>query len=164
MKTTEHKETGAAMHVYEVGYLIVPTVSEDKVADEVSAIHTMLEGAHASIIAEEFPKAMPLAYTMERTHETKKQKFNEAYFGWVKFEMPVASINDIDQSLVKRSNILRHLITKTVRENTVYSTRLAEELAEKAGEAADAAAGETPSEEVGAKKEMDKSIDALVIG
>ena len=178
MKATEHKETGEKMHIYEVSYLVVPTVSEDKVTEEVSAIRGALEGAGAAIIAEEFPKSRTLAYTMERSIESKKQKFNEGYFGWVKFESPVASILNIKQGLDKRANILRHLIIKTVQENTLYSSKLLGahmkngdkpegelQSAPLVQPSQPAGHGDSKAEnEISSAKEIDKSIDALVIG
>lgn len=160
MRTTENKETGEKMHVYEIGYLVVPTLSEGKVSDEVASIHSVLEKAGATIISEDFPKLSPLAYVMERSTESKKQKFNEGYFGWIKFELPVVSISDITKDFENRQSIIRHLIIKTVRENTMYSTKVASD-----AENTEASADEsTPSEDkIFAKKEIDKSIDALVL-
>ncbi|MEK7390566.1 MAG: 30S ribosomal protein S6 [Patescibacteria group bacterium] len=161
MKATEHKETGEKMHIYEVSYLVVPTVSEDKVTGEVSAIRGALEGAGAVIIAEEFPKTRTLAYTMERSIESKKQKFNEGYFGWIKFELSVASISNIKQKIDKMPNILRHLIIKTVRENALYSSKSAGVHSKNGDKPEGETRGEIISEVAG--KEIDKSIDALVI-
>ncbi len=167
MKATEHKETGEKMHIYEVSFLIVPTVSEDKVADEFGAIRSEFEAAGATMIAEGFPTPTLLAYIMERTVDSKKQKFTDGYFGWVKFELPVASLSNIKQLLDKRQNVLRHLIIKTVRENTMYSAKLPESTL-KNGEKPE---GETELEsgvvaaesKIVSGKEIDKSIDALVI-
>ena len=167
MRATEHKETGEKIDIYEVGYLVVPTMAEDKVTEEVSSIRALLEKTGATILAEDFPKLRPLAYTMERSTETKKNKFNEGYFGWIKFELPVASISNIKKDFDKRPNVIRHLIIKTVRENTMYSNVLAAEAAEaaleKAGDKPTEGAPGTPADSKEPKKEIDQSIDALVI-
>ncbi len=140
------------MHIYEVGYLIMPTVAEDNLSSEVSWLHGIIEANKGEIISEEFPKLRTLAYTMEKVLESKHQKITDAYFGWVKFELPVAALKTITQELDTRATILRHLVIKTVRENTLYGTRLAE-AAKKAEEEEAAAATE--------EKGTDK-IDALV--
>jgi len=149
------------MHVYEASFLIVPSVSEDKVGDEFSAIRSGFEATGASVIAEGFPQILDLAYTMERIVDTKKQKFNTAYFGWIKFDLPVASISNIKDMLDKNKNVLRHLIIKTVRENTMYTPDLPET------SAAELSSDEVPATEAEksekAGKEIDKTIDALVI-
>lgn len=155
MKATENKVTGEKMHIYEVSYLLTSSISEDKVADEVAGIKSGLEAAGATMIAEEFPKFIPLAYTMERVVDSKKQKYTEGYFGWFKFELPVASLATVKEFLEKRPSVFRHLIVKTVRENTLYSAKLAADLKAADKEKAE---GESVS-----GKEIDKSIDALVI-
>lgn len=158
MKATENQETGEKMHVYEIGYLIMPSVSEDQISAEVSSLNQILEGAKANIIAHGFPHLTTLAYTMVRSIDSKNRKFNEGYFGWIKFELPVASIANIKTAFDKHPNILRHLITKTVRENTMYSTKVA------GLEGVEAKAEELTTEDKGiSQKEIDKSIDALVI-
>jgi ribosomal protein S6 len=171
MKATENKETGDKMHVYEIGYLIMPTVSEEQISAEVASLHDILTSAKAEVIAEGFPNLIQLAYTMVRSIDSKNRKFKEGYFGWIKFELPVAEIANIKTAFDKHPNVLRHLIIKTVRENTMYSTRVAEL------EGKDADVAETDSVDVSeikvddpavedgadSQKEIDKSIDALVI-
>lgn len=134
------------MHVYEVGYLIMPTVAEDNLSAEVSWLNGIIEANKGEIISEEFPKMRDLAYMMEKIIEAKHQKFNEAYFGWVKFELPVGAIKTITQSLDTRASILRHLVTKTVRENTLYGSKLAAEARKAEGEEAAAAEEKAPKE------------------
>ncbi len=149
------------MDIYEVSYLIVPTITEEKVTDEVTAIRGVIEGAGATIITEEFPQSIPLAYTMERTIETKKHKFNEGYFGWIKFELPVASLSNITKALDTRPTIIRNLVIKTVRESTLYTPKVAGVAAKAADVASEVAAPDTEKKMAG--NEIDKSIDALVI-
>jgi ribosomal protein S6 len=157
MKATENK-TGEKMHVYEVGYLLMPTVSEDQISGEVDSLRKIFADAKAEIIAEGEPVLTTLAYTMVKTIDAKNRKYNEGYFGWIKFELPVASLTDIKTAFEKHPSVLRYLITKTVRENTMYSNRVSE-LEAKDGEG-DVPTGET---EGASQKEIDKSIDALVI-
>jgi len=163
MKATENKETGEKMHVYEVGYLVMPTVSEDQLPGEVASIHKILADSKAEIIAEGEAVLTTLAYTMVKTIDSKNRKFNEGYFGWIKFELPVAFLADVKNALDKHSNVLRHLIIKTVHENTMYSNRVTG----LEGKDSEVVYGETKAEVVEdkavAQKEIDKSIDALVI-
>lgn len=171
MKGTENK-SGEKMQVYEVGYIILPSLTEEKVTEEVSGLRGAIEAAGAAIIAEEFPKLRTLAYTMDRSLETKRQKFNEGYFGWIKFDLPVAEISKVKSELEKRQNILRHLVIKTVRENTLFGPKLSSRKGEEGevaeGEPTDAGvtinlANTSEDTVAAAKKEIDKSIDALVI-
>lgn len=166
MKATEHKETGAKMQVYEVGYLIVPSIPEEKVADEVSAIHGHIEKNGGTIIAEDFPKLRDLSYSMLQVVESKRSNYDSAYFGWVKFEMPVLGLAVLEEQLKQSKGVLRHLTMKTVRENTMFSERMPNiekmsvDLSPK-----DEEAGKPVVEEkkVALEEDIDKSIDALVI-
>lgn len=149
------------MDIYEVSYLIVPSITEEKVENEVKTIHGIIDAAGASVISEEFPQFMPLAYEMDQTLDTKKHTYKEGYFGWVKFELPVAAIANVKTSLEKTPSILRHLIIKTVRENTRYSPKVAG--AAVADIAPEVAADAEKTEKKATGTEIDKSIDALVI-
>jgi ribosomal protein S6 len=80
-----------------------------------------------------------LAYEMIRVQNNINVRFNEAYFGWIKFEISADKIKDLDKSMKLDEEVVRYLIVTTVRENTVYTKRApvikAEKLAEVAEEA-----------------------------
>jgi hypothetical protein len=67
--------------VYEVGFHVLPTVEEGNVGGILEAIRTELGIGNAEIIAEQFPKKMALAYTIERAVSSKREKYTNAYFG-----------------------------------------------------------------------------------
>ncbi|MEK7185254.1 MAG: 30S ribosomal protein S6 [Patescibacteria group bacterium] len=155
MKETLHKETEGAiegkMHVYEVGFVLMPSMSEEKVAEKASFIRGIIEKAGGEVITEDFPKLMPLAYPMDKMIDSAKQVFKEAYFGWVKFEMPAVAIAGVEKEVSVIQEVLRFLIVKTLRENILFP--------DKVGKTGEKAQGEESSAE-----SIDKSIDALVIG
>jgi ribosomal protein S6 len=111
------------MQVYEVGYILVPSIPEENVGGEVTSLKDMLTNNGATFIADEYPKMMELAYEMTRAIANKKQKFTNGYFGWVKFEMSREGIVAAKADLDKNESIIRFLITKTVRENTMSPKR-----------------------------------------
>ena len=41
-----------------------------------------------------------------------------AYFGWLKFEAPSAAAQALEESLKKSASIIRHIVFRTVREET----------------------------------------------
>lgn len=148
------------MQVYEVGYLVVPTVAEELLGGEVTALKDMLTNHGATFIADEYPKMMELAYEMTRAIANKKQKFTTGYFGWVKFEMSREGIVSAKADLDKNESIIRFLITKTVRESTLTPKRTytkegahKRKTPAKEGEPVEAINEET----------IDKDIDALVL-
>jgi len=149
------------MQVYELGFHIVPTIAEEKVANVFGDIKSLLEKKGAIFISEEYPKMRPLAYTMFQNEAGKNEKFNFAYFGWVKYELPKEATEEVKEKLEKNKNILRFLVIKTVRENTLYGHKLSKKENDKI---------ETPvdgviSEEVvmASDEEIDKTIEELVV-
>ena len=53
----------------------------------------------------------------------KNLKISNAYFGWVKFELPGETIGKIKTELDALDSLIRFLLVKTVRENTMIQAR-----------------------------------------
>jgi ribosomal protein S6 len=105
--------------IYEVGFHVATTLSEEKLPSEVTKIKDVLEKSGVEFISEEFPKRMQLAYTIEKKTQDGTIKHDSAYFGWVKFAVDNAKIAEIKEELDSNENIVRFIIVKTVRENTM---------------------------------------------
>ena len=147
--------------VYEIGFHVVPTIPEEGVATVVDAVRKTLEGLE--IISEEFPQRMTLAYTIERSHVGRREKFHESYFGWIKFAAERDAIPAIEQALRNMREILRFLLIETDREDApivrraIYtSNRLEGETIKKPEGAEEKTTGPVSDED------LDKSIEALV--
>jgi ribosomal protein S6 len=148
--------------VYEVGFHVVPTVGDEGIAGVVDSLKKAL-GA-AEIISEKLPEKMRLAYTVERAETGKREKFDDAYFGFMKFATDREAIPAFETAIRANKNVLRYLLIETVREDIAAAPR-------RAVFASDRLEGETikkPVEDVAEKvgevseEELDKSIDALV--
>src|SRR5690349_6757897 len=74
--------------VYEIGFHLVPTLTEAQVAAAFERMHKALDKAEATVLAEESPKKISLAYRIERSVAGKREKYTEGYFGFIKFEFP----------------------------------------------------------------------------
>lgn len=122
-ETVSTEETVKNTEVYEVGYLLVPTLEEDKVPSTYSGMKDVIASLGGELISDEMPKLIGLAYEMGKVISNVRQKFNTAYFGWVKFDMDKAKIGELKNKLDLDPNIIRFLITKTVRENTMSTKR-----------------------------------------
>jgi ribosomal protein S6 len=150
-----------ARPVYEVGFHVVPTVGDEGVAGVVDQIRSAL--GNAEIISEQFPERKRLAYTVERSLTGKREKYDEAYFGFIKFALERESIPAFENALRSNKNVLRFLLIETVREEigavprraVFASDRLEGETIQKPKTTEEEA---TPVSE----EELDKSIDALV--
>jgi ribosomal protein S6 len=151
--------SGDTRPVYEIGYHLVPTLAEDAVAGEVAKIRAML--GDAEIITDEAPHKMTLSYIVERPGTGRREKYGEAYFGFIKFAIDKSEINGIETKLRAMREILRYLLVLTVREEVstrravFTSDRLEGETLKKP-----VAEAEKPAEISDA--EIDKGIDALV--
>ena len=148
------------MQVYELGLNLLSTIAEENVAAVFGDIKAVLEKSGAVFISEEYPKMRPLAYTMFKNEAGRNEKFNFAYFGWVKYELPKAKAEEVKEEIEKNKNILRFLIVKTVRENTLYSHKIVRKEGEKVEAKEEAPVAEvTPMSE----EEVDKAVEELVV-
>ncbi len=156
------KEEGNS-RVYEVGYLLLPSIPEEKISDLVSAIKKMIAEAKGEIISQGDPQSKTLSYEMVKTIGTKNERFRTAYFGWIKFEMDAENILGLQEKLRATQEILRFLLIKTVREDTTSSfVRIDEEDATPSTEEPLAKISEDSSTEDVSTEELDKSIDEMV--
>lgn len=157
---TENEENFTENRIYEIGYLLAPTILEEDVAGRYGDLKEAVHIAGGNVISDDMPRMMPLAYEMIKTIANVNHKFDSAYFGWVKFEMDPEKVLELKRKLEADTGILRFLIIKTVRENTIATKRFASRdiFRQKPSEKKDA---EQPAPEIN-KEEIDKEIEALV--
>jgi ribosomal protein S6 len=149
--------------IYEVGFHLLPTIDESDVPNQSSNIKSIIEENGGVILSEEMPKMMILAYDISKAVNSKKQKFNKAYFGWVKFEVAPGKVTDIKNKIENNQNVLRFLIIKTVRESTIHTPKIPM-FKKDPGASSGQERGEEHAEKPKVSEaEIDKSIDELVI-
>ncbi len=143
--------------VYELGYLLVPTIKEEDLAVVYGNLKDLVTSLGGEAVSDEMPKIMNLAYSMTKVISNIRNKFSTAYFGWTKFTMDAAQIIELKKRLDLDPNYIRFLILKTVKENTIAAKRFVRgetykrPTTKKDGEGA-------PIN----KEEIDQEIDALV--
>ena len=159
MEPQENVKLADGNGVYEVGYLIVSSIPAEKVPEEAEAIHAIVTKEGGEIISHEAPELKPLAYTMLKEATGRHHRYNEGYFGWVKFEIAGTAIEAVNKALDARPNILRFLLISTVRESTLAPAKV---VAPKEAKKEDG----TPEEvkEPISPEELDKTIDDMVKG
>ena len=140
--------------VYEIGFHIAPSVAEDAVASEFEVVKGLITKEGGEIIAEGAPELINLAYSISKTVKAVKSNYTKAYFAWVKFTLSPEAINKLKLTLDESPVILRHLITNTVKESTLWS----EKDAKRTGKPSEAKEDEETEGE-----DIDKTIDALVV-
>ncbi|MCK9345293.1 MAG: 30S ribosomal protein S6 [Candidatus Pacebacteria bacterium] len=155
MDHNEHTEP----RVYELGYHLVPTLAVEQIPAASGAVRGMIEQISKDIIAEELPVFIDLAYTVIKTIDHKNKRFDQAYFGWVKFEANPEGIATLEEALKKDENVLRYLVVKTIKENTFIAKKFTPAKAK--AEAEETVAEEVATEAV-AEEAIDKAIEELV--
>lgn len=149
------------LSVYEIGYLIVSSIPEEKIPETVEDIKRIITDSGAVILSEESPVRQSLAYTMRRkTVSGAYEKYDLAYFGWVKFELDSASIDAVKKTIEIHPAILRMIILSTVRENTYLGKRASMLSRQDVVPSPDRS--EDKSVAPATVEEMDKSIDDMV--
>lgn len=108
-----------ANRFYELGYLLSPTIAETEVAGELTRLTSALEAVGAVFHSQSEPEFIDLAYTVEKHQNAKKNKFNQAYFGWIKFESVPSALIDLKKDLDSNLNLIRYILLKTDVENVV---------------------------------------------
>ena len=150
--------------VYELSYLLVPTVPEESVSGLHADLKVKITSLDGEIISDDVPKMIPLAYTMLKVHKNVRSKFDTAYFGWIKFTDNPEKILELKKILDLDGNVLRFMIIKTIKENTIASRRFSHK--EGGGSSyRKSSSYKRSSEEVPVEineKEIDKEIEALV--
>lgn len=161
IEKTEAKGEANDKRVYELGYLLVPTIAEEGVPAVYSSLKDKVVSMGGELISDEMPKMINLAYSMSKVVSNKRNKYSTAYFGWVKFYVDSDKVLELKKNLDLDVNFIRFLILKTVKENTIAAKRFVYK------DAARKKAPTTKSEKDEAaapinKEEIDKEIDALV--
>lgn len=109
--------------VYEVGFHLNPALPEGEVLGKVTDLKQAISLRGGVFISEGFPATRPLAYTITKRVGNENKRFNQSYFGWIKFEMTPELIVDLKKMLEGDVDIIRFLIIKTVREDTMLSSK-----------------------------------------
>jgi ribosomal protein S6 len=162
MEKVEKLEEGGGQ-VYELGYHIVSTVAEENLPKEVEILKGIILQDGGSLVSEGEPKLINLAYSMTKSVADIKKKFDTAYFGWIKFETKSELMPMIKKAVDQNPNVLRYLLIKTVRENTLYvpklnSVKVIEKEVLKAKKSI-----KTSEVKATSVEDIDKSIDELVL-
>ena len=145
--------------LYELGYLLIPTLAEEALNDEVNKVRTYLEKDGGLIISEGQPEMKKLAYEIaERGVASKKTKFDDAFFAWIRFQSSPEAIEAIQEALDKNAKVLRFLLIKPSKDNPkaivtpVTAVKTTQEIAAK-----------REKKKVMTEEDLDKEIDQLLV-
>lgn len=142
--------------IYELGYHVMPNLSEEELAKTVEGFKGALSKMGGTIIADQYPTAMTLAYDVVKEIENKNRKFRNSFFGWIKFDLDPSLLDEFKAGLDKNLSMLRYILIRTVRESTLAVPKLAHKGMPRRT-APDAEAG-APMDEVAVDKKIDEMI------
>ncbi len=151
---------GAEPRIYEVGYLLLPTVTEENLPAVYGNMKELVASLGGTAISDEMPHMMGLAYPMVKVLQNVRHTFETAYFGWMKFEMDPAKVGEIKKKLDLDPEVLRFLTMKTVKENTVATKRFTRPDMRRRSPSAKKE-GDAPEAPIN-KEEIDQEIEAMV--
>jgi len=162
MSDTLEKANDGSVKPYEIGYILLPTISEDNLAEELGKIIGVVESHGGKLHKSDLPKMTDLSYEVSKDIERDRHKFESAYFGFVTFEVDSSNISKIKEELEKNLSIIRFLLI------TIPNEMLVPPVMQKK-----VASTQTPKEDAPAPKkeeekqemsgeDMDKEIDALI--
>lgn len=156
----EIKAGDANSRIYELGYLLVPTISEVDLPASYGNLKELVSSFGGVVISDEMPRMMQLAYKMVKVVANVRNKFGSAYFGWIKFTMDSDKVLEMKKKLDLDTTVIRFLILKTVKENTIASKRFVRSDATHRRTKIEKNENETVV--LINKEEIDKEIDAMV--
>jgi len=117
-KTAVTEASDEVREVYELGLLFKPTLSDQELPASVEEIKKSIEVKTGEVLSEGQPKMQALAYVMEIPYSVPREKYDHAYFGWIKFDLPKDQVKTLEQEISASKNFVRYLLIKTVRQDT----------------------------------------------
>ncbi|MDB5189005.1 MAG: Ribosomal protein [Candidatus Nomurabacteria bacterium] len=104
---------------YELGFILVPTVPESEVDQKVAELKAAVAAAGGTVGAEGTTEFIDLAYRIEKNVKSKKMKWTQGYFGWMKFTAAPESQAVLKKALDANLELMRYMLIKTSAENLV---------------------------------------------
>lgn len=123
LEEENHNELDGDFGIYEVGFQIIPTITEEEASGTFASIKNIITQKGGKVISEGAPELVNLQYEMRKKLAGKYEKFMKGYFGWVKFEIAKQDIKNIKESIEAIQEVLRLIVISTVRENTLISQK-----------------------------------------
>lgn len=120
---TENNETIVDSRVYEISFIFDNKLDESAALKKAETLKQSIATLGGSFISEEAPYMRELAYEMIRVQNNINVRFNEGYFGWIKFDLSPEKVAELEKGVKLDEEVVRYLIVRTVAENTVYTKR-----------------------------------------
>ena len=124
------------MQVYELGYLILPSIPEESLPE----LALKIRGLMGSPLDGEDPIKVDLSYPLHKTVGSSNYVVNDAYLGWIKFEGDPEEVEKVKEAMEKMEEVVRFILIKSPRETKFTLAKAREVLEEVPAEASPAEA------------------------
>ncbi len=114
---SEHNESTENAEVYELGYLVLPSIAEEALGEVEAKLEKLVSEAGGTKIAGESPRKIDLSYKMTKTVGASRYVVNDAYIGWMKFEAAPSAVPALKETFGRLDEIVRSLLIKAPRES-----------------------------------------------
>lgn len=104
---------------YELGYILVPTLPETDVETAVATLKSTITTVEGTVLSEGVPEFIDLAYQIEKNVKSKKMKWSQGYFGWIKFTAAPETLEALKKVFDGNLELMRYMLIKTDAENNV---------------------------------------------
>jgi ribosomal protein S6 len=131
---------------YELGFLLVPTTPETEVAAKVDALKAAIAAVSGEVLSTGGPEYIDLAYQIVKSVASKNYRYDQAYFGWMKFTAEPEALAALKKALDGNTDLIRYILIKTTVENTIVFKK--PKIEPKRGEIIDDSADESIDEEL----------------
>lgn len=160
MQKNEEQKKDTEYCLYEIAFLILPTIGDEAAQKEFSNVSAILAKHAATVKASEGPTLRGLAYEMEKKSQGKNLYYNNAYFGSVTFEVTAEAISEIKTDVEKMDSLLRVMIIETTPEALMpQERRVMGKIEPEKFRPEKSTTPKTPLSEA----ELDKTIEQLVV-
>ncbi|MFZ2593166.1 MAG: hypothetical protein WAX38_00130 [Minisyncoccia bacterium] len=162
LPSSEVDMTSDERRVYELGYLLVSTLSEGERETELASLRRVIESKGGTFISDGSPEEITLAYTMYTRDREKNMPHERAFFGWLKFEVSPEGAQSLYKEVIPgMKSILRSVLFKTVKEDTRASVMPATLKDVKRSDTIGHSHVEESKKDV-SEAELDKTVDSIV--
>ncbi len=150
----ELEDSGSEPRVYELGFHLDPELPTEEVKKAYQKVRTFIEEM-GTIVAEEEPEKIQLAYTIFRQDTAGRRDFNSAYFAWIVYEATALNHTEVLTTVDADKRIIRFIDLLTTKEAARHAMEMRELLLK------------TPERrenpEVAAGAELDAALEHLVV-
>jgi len=156
--------TETTTRTYELGYILAPTVPETEVSVAIDGFKSAISALEGTILGEGAPEFIDLAYTMEKSIASKKYKYSQGYFGWIKFDATPEAMEGLKKTLDGIHELVRYILIKTSAENlVVFKKPKIEAIRESAGTDDEIVIDESEMDELKEDHELLPNVESDVV-